>query len=191
MTSLVIGLVAFLGIHSISIVAPDWRDRTAKRVGANAWRAIYSIISIAGFILLIWGYGKARQQPVLLYPPPAWSHHATALLMLPVFPLILAAYVPGRIRGAIKHPMIVGVAVWALAHLISNGTLADLLLFGGFLAWAIMDRVSFNWRTARPIHTAPPSKLNDLIAVVTGLMLYVTFAFWLHIRWIGVSPLPL
>jgi uncharacterized membrane protein len=191
MTTLVIGLILFLGIHSVSIVAPDWRDRTAVRIGGGPWRGLYSLISIAGFVLLIWGYGIARQHPVVLYPPPTWSRHAAALLMLPVFPLIFAAYLPGRIKAALKHPMIIGVALWALAHLIANGTLADLLLFGGFLAWAVIDRASYAWRSQRAIHTAPASKFNDLIAVLVGIALYVTFAFWLHPRWIGVAPFPL
>jgi len=190
MTYLTIGLLIFLGVHSVSIAAPAWRDRTAARIGKGAWMGLYSVISIAGFVLLIWGYGLARQHPVLLYAPPVWTRYVAALLMLPVFPLLLAAYLPGRIKTALKHPMLAAVKFWALAHLIANGMLADVLLFGGFLAWAVADRISYKWRAVRPIQTAPPSKWNDLIAVVAGLALYVAFAFWLHLQWIGVSPLP-
>ncbi len=190
MTYLVFGLLLFLGIHSIAIVAPGWRDRTAARMGEGPWKGLYSLISIAGFVLLIWGYGLARQQPVVLYSPPAWTRYLAALLMLPAFPLLLAAYLPGRIRAALKHPMLAAVMLWALAHLVANGTLADALLFGGFLVWAVADRMSFKRRPVRAIRTAPPSSLNDVIAVAAGLALYIVFVLWLHARWIGVSPLP-
>jgi uncharacterized membrane protein len=189
MMYLVLGLLLFLGMHSVSIIAPGWRDQTVLRIGAGPWRGLYSLLSIAGFVLLIWGYGVARQHPVVLYSPPLWARYVTAVLMLPVFPLLLATYLPGRIKVALKHPMLAAVKFWALAHLVSNGTLADVLLFGGFLAWAIADRISYKRRAQRPLHTAPPSKLNDLIAVVAGLGIYVIFVFWLHLRWIGVAPL--
>lgn len=189
MIYLVLGLILFLGVHTISIIAPGWRDRTAARLG-NAWRGIYSIVSIAGFILIIWGYGMARHSPIQLYTPPASTRYITAVLMLPVFPLLLAPYFPGRIRAALGHPMLLGVMLWSLAHLVTTGTLADILLFGSFLAWAVVDRISYSWRTQRAIQTAPPSRFNDVIALVAGLALYVVFVFWLHARWIGVQPLP-
>ena len=189
MACLLLGLVLFLGIHSISIVAPRWRDATAARMG-NAWRGLYSLISIAGFILIVWGYGLARRQAAVLYTPPESMRYVTAALMLPVFPLLLAAYIPGRIKAAVGHPMLLAVIFWALAHLLGSGTWANVLLFGGFLVWAVADRISFRWRSARPISTAPPGRWNDLIAVVVGVGLYVVFARWLHVRWIGVQPLP-
>ncbi len=191
MTYLVLGLLLFLGMHSVSIVAPAWRDRTVARIGAGPWRGLYSLVSVSGFVLLIWGYGIARQQAVPLYSPPLWAGRVTALLMLPVFPLLLAPYLPGRIKAALEHPMLIAVMLWAIAHLIANGTSADVLLFGCFLAWAVADRLSYMYRAVRPLRTAPPSKLNDVIAVVAGLVLYVVFALWLHVRWIGVSPLPM
>jgi uncharacterized membrane protein len=190
MTYLVLGLVLFLGVHSIPIIAPSWRDRTAARLG-NAWRGLYSLISLAGLIVIIWGYGIARQNPVMLYAPPAWTHYITAVLMLPVFTLFLAAYLPGRIKGALKHPMLISIMLWAVAHLISTGMLANVVLFGGFLAWAVADRISFRWRTQRPIPTAPSMKLNDGIAIMAGLAVYVVLEHWLHVRWIGVQPLAM
>jgi uncharacterized membrane protein len=190
MIYLLLGLVLFLGIHSISILAPAWRDRIAARLG-NAWRGIYSLVSIVGFIVIIWGYGLARQKPVILYAPPTWTHYVTAVLMLPVFTLFLAAYFPGRIKGALQHPMLLSVMLWAVAHLISTGMLANVVLFGSFLAWAVADCISFRWRTQRPIPMAPSTKLNDGIAVVAGLVIYVIFVHWLHVRWIGVQPLPM
>jgi len=188
MAYLVLGLVVFLGAHSVSIVAPAWRDRTAARLG-NAWRGLYSLVSIASFVVIIWGYGIARQDTVVVYTPPGWPRYVTAVLMLPVFPLLLAAYFPGRIKGLFQHPMLLGVMLWSLAHLIATGTLASVVLFGGFLAWAVADRISYRWRTQRPIQAAPPMRLNDAIVVVAGLALYVVFAQWLHARWIGVQPL--
>jgi uncharacterized membrane protein len=190
MIYLVLGLVLFLGVHSISIVAPAWRDRIAGRLG-NGWRGIYSLISIAGFIVIIWGYGIARRDPVMLYAPPTWTHYVAAVLMLPVFPLFLAAYFPGRIKAALKHPLLLSVIFWAVAHLIATGMLANVVLFGSFLAWAVADRMSFGRRTERPIATAPSMKMNDGIAIVAGLVIYVVFAHWLHVRWIGVQPLPM
>jgi uncharacterized membrane protein len=190
MVYLVLGLFFFIGVHSISIVAPAWRDRTAARLG-NVWRGLYSLISIAGFVVIIWGYGIARQSPVMLYAPPAWTQYVTAALMLPVFPLFLAAYFPGRIKSALQHPMLVSVILWSLAHLIATGKLANVVLFGGFLAWAVADRISYRWRTQRPIPTAPATRLNDGIAIAAGLVFYVVFEHWLHARWIGVQPLPI
>lgn len=191
MIYLIVGLVLFLGIHSVEIVSPTFRGNAVARIGEGAWKGIYSLLSIAGFVLLVWGYGVARQEPILLYAPPVWTRHLTALLMLPVFPLLLAAYLPGRIKAAVKHPMLVAIKTWALAHLIANGMLADVLLFGGFLVWAVADRISLKRRVVRPTPGPPPLKYNDLIAVVGGLALYVIFVLWLHVRWIGVSPLPM
>lgn len=190
MIYLVLGLVLFLGIHSMSIFAPAWRDRVAARLG-NGWRGIYSLISIAGFIVIVWGYRIARHNPVVVYAPPTWTRYIAAVLMLPVFILFLAAYFPGRIKAALKHPMLFSVMLWAVAHLIATGLLANIVLFGSFLAWAIADRISFRWRAQRPIATAPAMKWNDGIAIVAGLVLYVIFEHWLHLRWIGVQPLPM
>jgi uncharacterized membrane protein len=190
MIYLVLGLVLFLGVHSISIIAPAWRDQTAARLG-NAWRGLYSLISIAGLIVIIWGYGIARQNPVMLYAPPAWTHYITAVLMLPVFTLFFAAYLPGRLKSAFKHPMLISIMLWAVAHLIATGMLANVVLFGGFLAWAVADRISFRWRAQRPVPMAPATKLNDVIAIVAGLGVYVVFEHWLHVRWIGVQPLAM
>jgi len=188
---LVVGLIIFLGIHSISIVAPAFRDGMAARLGAMPWRGLYSFVSLAGFALILWGYGLARREPVLIYNPPFWTRHVTALLMLPVFPLLLAPYFPGRIKAALKHPMLVAVKLWAVAHLISNGMLADMVLFGGFLAWAVADRISYKHRVQRPLKGAPPAPRNDVIVVVVGLVLYALFVLWLHRILIGVQPIPM
>lgn len=191
MTYLIAGLLLFLGVHSLAIVAPDWRNAMAARLGAAPWKAIYALVSVIGFVLLVHGYGIARADPVVLYTPPAWTRHLAALLMLPVFPLLFAAYLPGRIKAAVKHPMLTATKAWALAHLIANGTLADVLLFGGFLAWAVVDRISVGKRpaVAGKAVASPPSLMNDVVAVVGGLVVYVVFVAWAHQRFIGVPPM--
>ncbi len=189
MTVFLIGLVLFLGIHSVAIVAPTWRDAQAAR-NPGAWKGIYSVVSIAGFALLIYGYALARQSPVVVWTPPTAMRHVALLLMLPVFPLLLAAYLPGRIKTATKHPMLLAVKLWALAHLLANGTRADVILFGAFLVWAVLDRIAVKKRPVpRTIPGAPPSAINDVVALVGGLTIYVVFLLWAHQLLIGVSPL--
>ncbi|MEZ5458205.1 MAG: NnrU family protein [Steroidobacteraceae bacterium] len=188
MSTLILGLVLFLGIHSISVVAPAWRDAMAARLGVWGWKAVYAIVAIAGFVLIIQGYAAARLAPVVIWVPPAATRHIAATVMLPVFVLLLAAYLPGRIKAATKHPMLVATKLWAVAHLLANGMLADVVLFGAFLVWAVVDRISLKSRPARPIPAAPASKLNDVIAVIGGILLYGLFAMVLHSRWIGVAP---
>jgi uncharacterized membrane protein len=184
------GLVIFLGIHSVAIAAPAWREAQIARRGALAWKGLYSVVSIIGFALLIYGYGLARQSPVVLYTSPPMLRHIALALMLPVFPLFLAAYLPGRIKTAAKHPMLLSVKLWATAHLLANGTLVDVLLFGAFLAWAVLDRISAKRRAVpRVVPGAPPSAFNDAIAVVVGLGLYAAFLMGVHLWLIGVSPL--
>jgi uncharacterized membrane protein len=189
MAVLIAGLVIFLGMHSIAIVSPGFRARAVARLGDGGWKGLYALVSIAGFVLIVWGFGLARENPVVLYTPPVWMRHVTFLFMLPVFPLLLAAYLPGRIKTATKHPMLAAVKFWAFAHLLSNGTLADVLLFGGFLAWAVLDRISLKRRPPQRISTAPARAINDVLAVVIGLALYGFFIGWAHLRLFGVSPL--
>ena len=190
MPLLIAGLVLFLGVHSVAIVAPSFRARTIQRMGEGAWKGLYSLISLAGFVLICYGFGLARQAPVVLYSPPIWLHHLAFLVMLPVFPLLIAAYLPGRIKTAAKHPMLAAVKFWAFAQVLANGSLADVLLFGGFLAWAVVDRISVK-RRAKPqvLRTAPPGPWNDAIAVVLGLAVYALLIGWAHVRLFGVSPL--
>ena len=188
MTLLILGLILFLGVHSVSIVAPGWRDAMRARLGEGPWKGLYSLISIVGFALLIVGYGAARAHPELLYVPPAWLRHVAMLLLVPVFPLLLSAYLPGRIKSAAKHPMLLAVKLWAAAHLLSNGSAADVLLFGGFLAWAVADRISMKHRVQRPLPGPAPSPRNDVIAIVAGLAIYLVFVFGGHAWLIGVSP---
>lgn len=187
-----LGLLLFLGVHSVSIAAPDWRARVVARRGDKAWKGLYSIVAGLGLVLLVIGYGLASREPVVLYSPPAGLRHFALLVMLPVFPLLFATYLPGRIRRAAKHPTLLAVKFWAAAHLLANGMLVDVILFGAFLAWAVADRISVKRRSAAEAHAAPAapaSPRNDLIAVTGGLAVYAVFVLWVH-RWlIGVSPL--
>ena len=189
MSVLVAGLLLFLGVHSVSIVSAPWRDRMAARLGEAGWQGLYGLVALAGLALVVWGYGLARAAPVILYTPPVGLRHVALLLMVFVFPLLLAAYLPGRIQTLTRHPMLLATKLWATAHLLANGSLADVLLFGSFLAWAVADRISLKHRAPRPVPGAPPGKANDLLAVVGGLGLYVAFLFWLHPLLFGVSPL--
>lgn len=191
MLVLIVGLAIFLLAHSIRIVAPGWRDRVIAERGEGAWKGLYSLVSLVGFVLIVWGYGLARQDPIVLYSPPVWMRHITLVLMMPVFVLLAAAYIPGRIKSAVKHPMLTAVKLWAFAHLLANGTLADVLLFGLFLAWAVWDRIAVKRRPAAPapVSMAAPPAGNDIIALVIGATLYVVFLLFLHQWLIGVSPL--
>jgi uncharacterized membrane protein len=187
MQTLILGLVLFLGIHSISIVAPAWRDRMAARLGEWPWKGLYSVASIVGFVLMLRGYASLVQTSDILYTPAPWMRVSAYVLMLPVFPLLFAAYLPGRIRTATKHPMLTAVKLWALAHLLANGALADVVLFGSLLIWAGLDRMSFKRRPQRPVPSAPPGPANDVIAVVGGLGVYVLFVYGLHARLVGIA----
>ncbi|MGA2398523.1 MAG: NnrU family protein [Steroidobacteraceae bacterium] len=188
MAVMIIGLALFLGVHSIALAAPDFRSRGIARMGEGPWKGLYAAVSAVGFVLIVYGFHLARQSPVVLYTPPGWLRPVTALLMLPVFPLFIAAYLPGRIKTAMKHPLLAAVKFWAFAHLLSNGTLADVLLFGGFLAWAVIDRISLK-RRVQTVPTVSAGRFNDFIAIVLGLALYVLFVAWAHVRLFGVSPL--
>jgi uncharacterized membrane protein len=190
MTLLLIGLVLFLGVHSTRIFAEGWRTQMRGKLGENGWKGLYSLLSIAGFALLVWGYGQARLEPVVLWAAPRWTAHLAALLMLLSFVFLAAAYVPGNgIKARLHHPMVLGVKVWALAHLLANNTLADLLLFGGFLVWAVLSfRAARGRDRAAGTVYAPGRAGPTLVTVVVGLLAWAAFAFWAHAALIGVRP---
>lgn len=185
MLQLLLGIALFFGIHSVSIVAAPWRDRMAARSDL-AWKAFYTIVSLVGIVLIARGYAELRHTPTLLYVTPAWMRHVSELLMLPVFAFFIAPYFPGRISKTLKHPQLVAVKTWAVAHLLVNGMLADVLLFAPFLVWAVATRISMKNRTSRPLPGAPESKFNDIIVVVLGLSLYAAFVIFFHKMLIGV-----
>ena len=190
MLFLVLGLVLFLGVHSVRIVADGWRTQTVARWGEMPWKGLYSLVSAVGLALIVWGYGLARQQPVVLWVPPIGMRHAAALLTLIAFVLLAATYVPrNAIKARLHHPMVLGVKVWALAHFLSNGNLADVVLFGSFLLWAVLSFRAARQRD-RALNTvyAPGTAMGTGLAVVVGAVAWVGFAFWAHAWLIGVAP---
>lgn len=190
MTWLVAGLVVFLGVHSVRMYADGFRTAQMARMGPSGWKILYTLVSLAGFVLLVWGFGQARQAPVVLWPSMGWTRYVTALLTLPAFVLVAAAYVPGnRIKAKVGHPMVAGVKTWAIAHLISAFTLADVVLFGSFLAWAVLDYMSLRRRDRAAGTTYPPgTAARDALTCAVGGVAWLVFALWLHDRLIGFSP---
>jgi uncharacterized membrane protein len=193
MLILLLGLVLFLGTHSVRIAADGARSRFIATRGPLAWKGVYSVVAIAGFVLICVGFGQARQAPVVLWSPPRWTHDIAALLTLLAFILLVAAYVPANgIKARVKDPMILAVKCWAAGHLLANGTLADIVLFGGFLVWAVFDFRAVRGRrragTEPPV--APGRAGRTAITVVAGALAWVLFAFQLHQSLIGVAPFP-
>lgn len=189
MAVLILGLLLFLGTHSIAMLRPSLREQLIERLSLATWQSGYALFSLIGILLVGWGYDLARQTPLVLWTPPGWLSSLNLLLMLPVFTLLFAAYLPGRIQSAVKHPMLVAVKIWAFSHLLVNGALADVLLFGAFLAWAVAELISLRHRAGPPVQGAPAGRLNDAIALIGGLVLYLLFLFWLHGVLFGVEPL--
>ena len=190
MALLIAGLVVFLGLHSVRIVGAAWRARQIARIGEGPWKAIYSLLSIAGFVLLIWGFGEARQHPQSLYVPPMGLRHANALFTLIAFVLIAAAYVPrNHLKAKLGHPMYAGIKIWALGHLLATGMLHDVVLFGAFLIWAVAGFAVSRRRDRQAGVTYPSGTLlGDLLTLAIGAAIWSAFAFWLHAKWIGVAP---
>jgi uncharacterized membrane protein len=190
---LVLGLVVFIGIHILP-TRPELRRAFASRMGEGPYKGLFSIVSLIGFALIVYGYHKVQLHPgknPQLWHPPAWGRHVTMALMLPVFPLLIEAYLPGRIAGAVRHPMVTAVKLWALAHLFVRGDAASLILFLGLLGWAAYDRVTLKGREAAGLVTVRSGPVtNDIVAIVAGIAIYLAFAKWGHPALIGVSVLP-
>jgi uncharacterized membrane protein len=199
MTWLILGLVLFLGAHSTRIFADGWRTRTLEAWGEKPFKGVLALVSLLGFYGLIVGYAQVRMEPVVLWQPPIATRHISLLLMLFASILLVAAYIPANhFKVRLGHPMVLSVKVWALAHLLSNGNLADLILFGAFLAWSVM-----NFKSARARDRAitesqalaldeaaqPALPKTTLLAVVVGAALWALITFILHAQMVGVSPL--
>ena len=190
LTYLIVGLLLFLGVHSTRVFANDWRNQTLARIGEKPFKGVYALLSIVGFVLLVWGYGQARQQGVMLWNPPVATRHLAALLTLIAFVLLAAAYVPGnQIKAKLHHPMVLGTKVWALAHLLANGSVASVVLFGSFLLWSVL-LFSASRKRDRHEKTVYPDGTARMtaVAVAAGVVAWVVFAFWLHWVLMGVSP---
>lgn len=190
MTLLVLGLLLFLGAHSTRVFADPWRTAQLARLGEKGWKGAYSLVSLLGFALLVWGYGLARQSPVPLWTPVIGLRHLASLLTVFSFILLAAAYVPrNSVKARIGHPMVASVKLWALAHLLANHTLADLLLFGGFLLWAVLCFRAARARDRAAGAVYPAGTLQgNLITVASGLVAWAVFAMWLHGPLMGVKP---
>jgi uncharacterized membrane protein len=188
---LLLGLFLFLGIHSTRIFADDWRTATIGKIGPLPWKGLYSVLSLVGLVIVVWGFRMARQDTLVLWSPPRWTTHLTAVLMMVSFILMVAAYVPrNSIKARLHHPMVLAVKVWAFGHLLSNGVAADVLLFGAFLLWAVLSFRAARLRD-RANHTVypPGNAISTTITVALGLLAWSVFALFLHGPLIGVRPL--
>lgn len=191
MAYLIFGLILFLGVHSVRIVADDWRAQTRSRIGELPWKGLYSVASLIGLGLLLWGFGLAREQPTQLWIPPVAMRHTALLLTLVSFVLLSAAYTPhNAIKGLIHHPLVLAVQSWSIAHLLANGNRAHIVLFGSFLLWSILSFTAA-WRRDRAAGTRyPKGRVGPTaLTILVGLGLWVIFTFWAHGLLIGVRPL--
>jgi uncharacterized membrane protein len=190
MSFLILGLAIFLGVHSVRLFARDWREAQIARLGEQRWKGVYSLVSAVGLGLIVWGYGMARADPVMLWVPPLWTRHLAALLTLPAFILLVAAYVPGsHIKAVIGHPMVAGVKLWALAHLLASGKLSTVVLAGAFLVWAIAGFASSRRRDRAESRTYPVVGWpRDVMVIALGGIAWALFALYGHAWLIGVRP---
>lgn len=187
MVWLIIGLVVFHGIHSLRMIAPAWRNAKYEQMGEGAWKSAYSVVSLIALVLMIWGYSQARSDAAILYNPPIWSRHVAMLLMLLAFIALMVFNLPGgKLKAKLKHPMLVSIKLWAFAHLLANGDLASVLLFGSFLIWAVWNRISVK-RRGDAVPAMGPVKF-DIMAVVSGILIWALF-IWVAHEWLFGVPI--
>ena len=194
MLLLIVSLILFLGIHLIRVIAPGWRTSTIASLGESRWKLGYSLASILSLVLVVYAFGEARQQTGILYTPPVWMAHLASLLMLVAMICLVASLLPpGHIATRTKHPMVLSVKIWALAHLLANGETSSVILFAGFLAWGVVLRIALKRRERRGELVRKPfvSTRYDLLAVIIGLLVFLLFVWRLHVWLIGVQPLPI
>ena len=184
---MILGLVLFLGVHSLT-TQRELRARLVNSAGEGGYKLGYALVSLAGLILIVWGFASYRSAGMIdIWHPPAAFKHITEALMLPAVILVVASYIRGRIYTALKHPMLAGVKLWAAAHLLANGDLGSIILFGSFLGWAVFDRISLKHRADAGAPPIPVGGIgNDLIAVAVGVVAYLALAFVFHPVVIGV-----
>ncbi len=189
MALLIIGLVLFLGMHMVRIMAPQLRENMIVKMGDGGWKMLYTVVSILGIVLIVYGYGSYRWEGPVIYQTPFWMGHITVLLMAVSFVLIVSGNIPatGYIKARMKNPMLIGVKVWAIAHLLANGDLASVLLFGSFLAWAVIAVIALKRRGGEsPVAS---SAMPDYLSLAIGLVLWAVFGYWLHAWLIGVPAI--
>ena len=185
---MILGLVVFLGSHLFVSLRPQ-RAMLIARLGEGPYKGLFSLVSLIGLALIVYGFAHYRASEWIdIWSPPRWTRHVTALLVWPAIICIIAAYIPSQIKRVLKHPMLVGVKLWAVAHLLSNGDLGSIILFASILAWAVYDRISLKRRTDAPAPAVATGSgyRNDFIAVVVGTLVYFVLGFWFHPWVIGV-----
>jgi uncharacterized membrane protein len=182
---LILGLIVFFAGH-IFVTFREARAAAIERLGLTAYRALFGLVSLAGLALIIWGYGQYRAHDwIQVWSPPAFMRHITEGLMLFAVIFFTAFFIPSHIKANLKHPMLAGIKTWALAHLISNGDLGSILLFGSFLAWGIYARIAAKRRTDFVVAPAPAGWTNDAIVVVLGIVIYLALGYAFHPMVIG------
>ena len=190
MGMLILGLVLFLGVHSTRIVAEGWRSTMVRRLGAGTWKGLYALVSLVGLGLVVWGFGLVREQPYQLWAPPYFLRHVMWLLTMVAFILLAAAYVPrNAIKARLHHPMVLGVIFWALGHLLVNGNVAHVVLFGSFLVWAALSFLAARARDRAALRLYPAGTVSGTITtVLVGALAWAVVAFWAHGLLIDVRP---
>lgn len=189
MAVLVLGLLLMLGAHSLKVVAPGWRGTVVARLGEGPYKGLYSIVSLGGLVLIVWGFARAWEAPVFLYTPPTWGRHVAMALMIPALILVFASLFPaGWIKRFVAHPLLTATALWAIGHIFANGDLAGVVLFGAILAWAVVDRIAQPKPSQSEAQRVSFGK-GDLAAVLAGVALYIVLIAGLHYWLFGVSPI--
>ena len=192
MTFLILGIILFLGVHLLRVVAPGFRLAMIDKFGENGWKGLYSVLSLVTLVILIWGYATA---PVInLWFPPMGMNHLTTTLMLFAMICLVAGFLPaGHIATKTKHPIVLSIKIWAAAHLLANGDLASILLFVALLAWGVVLRISYKRRVRSGETVLRPlvSARYDVFAVVGGIVLWAVILLWLHELLIGVAPIAM
>jgi uncharacterized membrane protein len=183
----IIGLIVFLGAH-VFVSMRGEREALIKRIGRGPYLGLFTLVSIVGLVLIGYGFARYRAEGLIpLWYPPAWTHHIVVALMWPASIAVVAAYIPGNIKRVLKHPMLVGVKLWAFAHLCANGDVGGIILFGSVLAWAVYDRITLKRRADAGGPPIPAGgRRNDIIAIIVGTILYLALGFVFHPLVIGL-----
>lgn len=185
MTMLIAGLILFLGGHLLRVIAPGFRERMIDRFGPWGWKAAYSLPALAGFVLMIIGYDQVRWTSPALWQSPPWTRMVATLVMAPALVMFVAAYLPGKIRDGLRHPMLIATILWALVHLLANGRVADAILFGSILAWALVV-LAAAWRRPWQPKAGPNGPVFDLVAVLVGVAAWMLLIRGAHVLLVGM-----
>ena len=187
LATMIIGLAAFFGVHTLTTMRTQ-RAALIARTGEVTYKVVFSLVSLVAIILIGWGFARYRAAGMIdVWDPPRWLRHVNNLLLWPAFVCIAAAYIPGDIKRVLKHPMLVGIKLWAFGHLLANGDLGSMILFGSFLAWAVYDRITLKRRDdAGARDFGMGGRDCDTLAVIVGTLIYLALGFWFHPYIVGV-----